>query len=132
MLVLNLPFKADRKSGSAGMPRPISYAVYCLKKYTAYNKVQAKEAIDAAKKQVQEIEDLIWATRADSELSKINENAGQRPVKVSYDTFYVINFFFDDRPSTEIYTLSLHDALPISDNNTVGMGDAGIKSAIQG
>src|SRR5256886_12441179 len=25
----------DRKSGSAGMPRPISYAVYCLKKKTS-------------------------------------------------------------------------------------------------
>src|SRR5437667_7693887 len=25
-------FIADRKSGSAGMPRPISYAVFCLKK----------------------------------------------------------------------------------------------------
>src|SRR5438874_5353668 len=24
----------DRKSGSAGMPRPISYAVFCLKKKT--------------------------------------------------------------------------------------------------
>src|SRR5439155_14700785 len=24
--------KVDRKSGSAGMPRPISYAVFCLKK----------------------------------------------------------------------------------------------------
>src|SRR5436853_1615236 len=24
--------RADRKSGSAGMPRPISYAVFCLKK----------------------------------------------------------------------------------------------------
>src|SRR5438045_5019474 len=44
--------------------------------------------------------------------------------------------------SIHFYTLSLHDALPISggiqgdvlatDNNTVGMGDAGIKSAIQG
>src|SRR5262245_34707429 len=61
MLVLNLPFKAlmfltlmrpslvlflvlwlklvkdflkDRKSGSAGMPRPMSYAVFCLKKKT--------------------------------------------------------------------------------------------------
>src|SRR5690242_21313636 len=28
-LVASLP---DRKSGSAGMPRPISYAVFCLKK----------------------------------------------------------------------------------------------------
>src|SRR5437867_1285294 len=27
-----VPRKADRKSGSAGMPRPISYAVFCLKK----------------------------------------------------------------------------------------------------
>src|SRR5438445_3122849 len=42
-------------------------------------------------------------------------------------------FFFNAPATTEIYTLSLHDALPIStDNNTVGMGDAGIKSAIQG
>src|SRR5687767_15396132 len=27
----------DRKSGSAGMPRPISYAVFCLKKKTTIN-----------------------------------------------------------------------------------------------
>src|SRR5204862_2000065 len=26
----------DRKSGSAGMPRPISYAVFCVKKKDAY------------------------------------------------------------------------------------------------
>src|SRR5437870_5957413 len=26
---------SDRKSGSAGMPRPISYAVFCLKKKSA-------------------------------------------------------------------------------------------------
>src|SRR3712207_7858477 len=26
----------DRKSGSAGMPRPISYAVFCLKKKNTY------------------------------------------------------------------------------------------------
>src|SRR5258708_21688600 len=26
------PHQKDRKSGSAGMPRPISYAVFCLKK----------------------------------------------------------------------------------------------------
>src|SRR5690348_18062425 len=28
-------YRLDRKSGSAGMPRPISYAVFCLKKKTA-------------------------------------------------------------------------------------------------
>src|SRR5207244_8527656 len=31
MMVVIIP---DRKSGSAGMPRPISYAVFCLKKKT--------------------------------------------------------------------------------------------------
>src|SRR4051812_49982228 len=29
---LNIVPCSDRKSGSAGMPRPISYAVFCLKK----------------------------------------------------------------------------------------------------
>src|SRR5438270_6048029 len=29
---------SDRKSGSAGMPRPISYAVFCLKKKNKYTK----------------------------------------------------------------------------------------------
>src|SRR5437667_7040669 len=29
-----LRVSGDRKSGSAGMPRPISYAVFCLKKKT--------------------------------------------------------------------------------------------------
>src|SRR5437773_3245675 len=31
----NPNFVTDRKSGSAGMPRPISYAVFCLKKKKA-------------------------------------------------------------------------------------------------
>src|SRR5438105_7043748 len=31
--------KEDRKSGSAGMPRPISYAVFCLKKKKNYWKL---------------------------------------------------------------------------------------------
>src|SRR5438094_6378221 len=30
--IWTLLLKVDRKSGSAGMPRPISYAVFCLKK----------------------------------------------------------------------------------------------------
>src|SRR5262249_56280251 len=30
--ISNVVTDADRKSGSAGMPRPISYAVFCLKK----------------------------------------------------------------------------------------------------
>src|SRR5437588_2562149 len=33
----------DRKSGSAGMPRPISYAVFCLKKKKKTNKNKKKK-----------------------------------------------------------------------------------------
>src|SRR5437667_6702930 len=33
--LLNTTRKLDRKSGSAGMPRPISYAVFCLKNKTS-------------------------------------------------------------------------------------------------
>src|SRR5436853_595870 len=35
-LVDILKERGDRKSGSAGMPRPISYAVFCLKKKKKY------------------------------------------------------------------------------------------------
>src|SRR5438445_9334833 len=38
--IWTLLLKVDRKSGSAGMPRPISYAVFCLKK-----KKKIKESI---------------------------------------------------------------------------------------
>src|SRR5437762_8105073 len=35
LIWLDLVASLDRKSGSAGMPRPISYAVFCLKKKRA-------------------------------------------------------------------------------------------------
>src|SRR5882724_13390397 len=35
--------------------------------------------------------------------------------------FYYIFFFFNDTATTEIYTLSLHDALPILDLNVGGV-----------
>src|SRR5260370_11383524 len=37
-----LDFVGDRKSGSAGMPRPISYAVFCLKKKKNKQKISRK------------------------------------------------------------------------------------------
>ena len=33
----------------------------------------------------------------------------------SYEVYSFLFFFFNDTATTEIYTLSLHDALPISD-----------------
>src|SRR5437870_6088381 len=48
---LNSRFKSlDRKSGSAGMPRPISYAVFCLKKK---KKKKRKKVLHKKKKQVE-------------------------------------------------------------------------------
>src|SRR5947199_4904048 len=35
----------DRKSGSAGMPRPISYAVFCLKKKKAQRGGRERESL---------------------------------------------------------------------------------------
>src|SRR5437588_9878413 len=35
----------DRKSGSAGMPRPISYAVFCLKKKKKTDNCQRKKPV---------------------------------------------------------------------------------------
>src|SRR5690349_22894886 len=45
--VLNPTYQAglDRKSGSAGMPRPISYAVFCLKKKNQLG-IDVDEALD--------------------------------------------------------------------------------------
>src|SRR5689334_23622698 len=38
-------FTLDRKSGSAGMPRPISYAVFCLKKKSDRNKTGPDQCV---------------------------------------------------------------------------------------
>src|SRR5262245_65922612 len=43
-------------------------------------------------------------------------------------TFLLLVFFFNDTATTEIYTLSLHDALPIS-RRRVGTGSAGLIGA---
>src|SRR5205814_863967 len=84
----------DRKSGSAGMPRPISYAVFCLKK-----------------KKQENLNNYLH-----------NKNIStNRAYSLSifcctcWTLFFVIHFFFNDPATPEIYTLSLHDALPIYD-----------------
>src|SRR5690554_7572391 len=44
---LSLMLGRDRKSGSAGMPRPISYAVFCLKKKTVSNTLSAGGSLES-------------------------------------------------------------------------------------
>src|SRR5690349_23158455 len=51
--VLNLFSRSrrkDRKSGSAGMPRPISYAVFCLKKKTAASARRARRGSPSSRR----------------------------------------------------------------------------------
>src|SRR5260221_4696700 len=43
---------------------------------------------------------------------------------------FVFFFFFNDTATTEIYTLSLHDALPISLDPTVASAHGGVGNAL--
>src|SRR5436309_14479061 len=45
--------------------------------------------------------------------------------------FYSFFFFFNDTATTEIYTLSLHDALPIFHRGTRGAGVIGAAQDVQ-
>src|SRR5690554_4696040 len=74
----------DRKSGSAGMPRPISYAVFCLKK-----------------------------KRENNTHSQSRSNISRSDVSYARETV-APHFFCNSTATTENDTLSLHDALPIS------------------
>src|SRR2546422_62315 len=78
------------------MPRPISYAVFCLKK----------------KKNI----------KKNLELDRTIQYKNQINTYISVSIFllfcydahiFFFFFFFNDTATTEIYTLSLHDALPI-------------------
>src|SRR5690554_7036853 len=44
LFTINVTMREDRKSGSAGMPRPISYAVFCLKKKKDYTNTVTMQA----------------------------------------------------------------------------------------
>lgn len=56
---------------------------------TAYGP-KAAEAVNAAMAEMRRIADLMNADDPKSEVSRINENAGRRPVRVSEDTFQVL------------------------------------------
>src|SRR3989337_627283 len=94
--------KSTRLNSSHGS---ISYAVFCLKKKKKKNTdVTATEATDGATV-------LVDTTRACSSTTVAFRS--HRPCTRSPSLFFVFFFFFNDTATTEIYTLSLHDALPI-------------------
>src|SRR6266536_3483534 len=89
----------DRKSTRLNSSHEwISYAVFCLKKKNAGKPVAAAMSLHVA------VCNPPYRRPISGRLSRNNEKRIAR-----HQTF----FFFNDTPTTEIYTLSLHDALPI-------------------
>src|SRR5476649_1028925 len=93
----------DRKSTRLNSSHTvISYAVFCLKKKNV-NMSEHPASKDNMKLMSQRVVHIIW--RCTGELVCRMGCAG----RMAEQSF----FFFNDTATTEIYTLSLHDALPI-------------------
>src|SRR6266581_7208590 len=105
----------DRKSTRLNSSHPsISYAVFCLKKKTDIDSALAlhrgdnfdEDQYEKSKEQL--VDQLKHRGFAEAQVS------GQvRVAPEDATAFITYNFFFNDTATTEIYTLSLHDALPI-------------------
>src|ERR1039457_2956799 len=99
-------FRSDRKSTRLNSSHlVISYAVFCLKKKT---------------KQHTTSNDTKPHSFHSSGQHKLQRDAQRRPQSLltlrprySHKGLSFFFFFFNDTATTEIYTLSLHDALPI-------------------
>src|ERR1022692_1416007 len=93
-LLVSLAFATDRKSTRLNSSHlVISYAVFCLK----------KKKINSLKTLHRHL--VRWSPKRQT-------NAGRSALAgrlIRHDSV----FFFNDTATTEIYTLSLHDALPI-------------------
>src|ERR1039457_3955026 len=99
--------KSDRKSTRLNSSHlVISYAVFCLKKK------RNKDQHDDAGRLILASHPLAH-TRPDRSSARAHPRRPPRPEQ-PYPAVSVIFFFFNDTATTEIYTLSLHDALPIS------------------
>src|SRR4028119_376448 len=98
----------DRKSGSAGMPRPISYAVFCLKKTDRHRHPPPPTPAPFHRPHPPPRPAALRQHRVRGGA------AGAGPGTAVCVGGYVLGFFFNDTATTEIYPLSLHDALPIS------------------
>src|SRR6266571_2004747 len=96
-LYVREPCRRDRKSTRLNSSHmSISYAVFCLKKKKTYLRLFSEHGLKLGI------------------LDDVAEAAGFTKVAI-YLQFpsMVAFFFFNDTATTEIYTLSLHDALPI-------------------
>jgi thiamine biosynthesis lipoprotein len=81
----------------------------------------SRKGLDAAMDRINEIEKRMSATLPDSDISKINENAGVQPVKVHADTFYVVKKAVEyaemSKGSFDISTLPISRLWDLSGDN---------------
>src|SRR6266513_2802387 len=102
------PRRRDRKSTRLNSSHvSISYAVFCLKK-----KKKTPQDI-----QVQKKKETPMSTKREANDYIRASNLLRIAVRIIWISTYfcvLVFFFFNDTATTEIYTLSLHDALPIS------------------
>src|SRR6202021_2947694 len=96
---------SDRKSTRLNSSHAnISYAVFCLKKEKAASRAGHVSGL---------------AVRPSTTLATVQEALAALPTRCrAYEVLTAVKhfpalFFFNDTATTEIYTLSLHDALPI-------------------
>ena len=87
------PTKNERESEEVEVPlftrsRPMMGTVFLIK--VEASPEQAQPAINDAFVEIERLERVLSEWRDDSEISKINQNAGQRAVQVSSDVFTVI------------------------------------------
>src|SRR5215475_8981786 len=99
--------RKDRKSTRLNSSHvKISYAVFCLKKKKAERVGEGRKV--RILKQIEFPHSIGWI------YSLITVHLGFRPNGGDFNIQWLsISFFFNDTATTEIYTLSLHDALPI-------------------
>src|SRR4051794_38891076 len=99
------------------MPRPISYAVFCLKKKNRRGCSRCGSGLWTRDGTLPAL-DVVGEGRGGLIFSRagMTEMLKTRWVVCAAGALAVISmgFFFNDTATTEIYTLSLHDALPIS------------------
>src|ERR1039458_10207689 len=105
-------FSGDRKSTRLNSSHlGISYAVFCLKK----NKTSRRGRV---------LTDLCWlrstspCPRGGLHRSGLSDPK-LPPRSLGHSDSPPLSFFFNDTATTEIYTLSLHDALPISQRRSL-------------
>src|ERR1022692_3586725 len=99
-------FRSDRKSTRLNSSHlVISYAVFCLKKKIIPSHERVESSLDERRR-------VLTFTRTGPG-RVVGDSMWRAAICATTWVLVTFFFFFNDTATTEIYTLSLHDALPI-------------------